>query len=92
MRVLGLDGGIASIGWALIEISAADGASDGRIIDAGTWMFDAPEEKSQTGSHCDHKSKSLHVFLLWRHLLKGSPFRCFSCPNLCRSTRSPPLS
>ncbi len=50
MRVLGLDGGIASIGWALIEISAADGASDGRIIDAGTWMFDAPEEKSQTGT------------------------------------------
>lgn len=50
MRVLGLDGGIASIGWALIEIDDADGAPNGRIIDAGTWMFDAPEEKSQAGT------------------------------------------
>jgi len=52
MRVLGLDGGIASIGWAFIEIEENnDGKSArGGIIDAGTWMFDAPEEKSQTGT------------------------------------------
>jgi len=52
MRVLGLDGGIASIGWALIEIDEDDSSdqSRGDIVDAGTWMFDAPEEKSQTGT------------------------------------------
>jgi CRISPR-associated endonuclease Csn1 len=52
MRVLGLDSGIASIGWALIETE--DGVSgntaDGNIIGAGTWMFDAPEEQSQNGT------------------------------------------
>jgi CRISPR-associated endonuclease Csn1 len=52
MRVLGLDGGIASIGWALIEFEENDGSKSahGNIIDAGTWMFDAPEEKSQAGT------------------------------------------
>ncbi len=52
MRVLGLDGGIASIGWALVEIDEDDGDDRprGDIVDAGTWMFDAPEEKSQTGT------------------------------------------
>jgi len=50
MRVLGLDGGIASIGWALIEVGAADEVPDGRIVEAGAWMFDAPEEKSQAGT------------------------------------------
>lgn len=52
MRVLGLDGGIASIGWALIEIEEKndDNPGGGGIIGAGTWMFDAPEEKSQTGT------------------------------------------
>jgi len=39
MRILGLDGGIASIGWALIDIE--DGA--GQIVAMGTRMFDAPE-------------------------------------------------
>jgi CRISPR-associated endonuclease Csn1 len=52
MRVLGLDGGIASIGWALIEFESAGKSEQagGRIVDAGTWMFDAPEETSQTGA------------------------------------------
>ncbi len=35
--VLGLDGGIASVGWALLDDEA------GRIIGAGSWCFDAPE-------------------------------------------------
>lgn len=52
MRVLGLDGGIASIGWALIEIDENSGGelACGSIVDAGTWMFDAPEETSQAGT------------------------------------------
>lgn len=39
MRVLGLDGGIASIGWGLIEIDEAGG----RIMGTGVRTFDAPE-------------------------------------------------
>lgn len=52
MRVLGLDAGIASLGWALIEIEESDRGepSKGNIIGAGTWMFDAPEEKTQNGT------------------------------------------
>ncbi len=52
MRVLGLDGGIASIGWALIEVEDIGEApeSRGKIIASGVWMFDSPEEKTQTGS------------------------------------------
>lgn len=44
-RALGLDIGIASVGWALIEW-AGDG---GRIEGAGVWTFDAPEtDKERT--------------------------------------------
>jgi CRISPR-associated endonuclease Csn1 len=39
MRILGVDGGIASIGWALIET----GEQSGAIIAAGVRTFDAPE-------------------------------------------------
>ncbi|WP_290544036.1 type II CRISPR RNA-guided endonuclease Cas9 [Aestuariivirga sp.] len=39
MRVLGLDCGIASVGWAVLEV--AEGREG--IIAAGTRMFDAPE-------------------------------------------------
>lgn len=39
MRVFGIDGGIASIGWAVLDIEE----DSGRILAAGTWMFDAPE-------------------------------------------------
>src|SRR5579862_1360167 len=49
MRVLGLDGGIASIGWSVIDINDDD-ASGGTIVAAGTWMFDAPEDKGQAGT------------------------------------------
>ena len=43
MKILGLDGGIASIGWAMIEMGDGDDDQWGRIIGAGTWMFDTPE-------------------------------------------------
>ena len=39
MRILGLDGGIASIGWAIID----EGANAGSIIACGSRCFDAPE-------------------------------------------------
>ena len=46
MRILGLDVGIASIGWALIELDHAEATLRGRgaIIACGVWSFDPPEE------------------------------------------------
>jgi len=46
MRILGLDCGIASIGWALLE--DGDGGGEPGIVAAGAWMFDPPEEKTKT--------------------------------------------
>jgi CRISPR-associated endonuclease Csn1 len=40
-KVLGLDCGIASVGWAVLEYDATETA--GRIVAAGTRMFDTPE-------------------------------------------------
>jgi len=44
-RVLGIDLGIASCGWALIELIAddCDTPPSGTITAAGVWLFDAPE-------------------------------------------------
>lgn len=47
MRVLGLDGGISSIGWAVVELDFA--SNDGRIVDCGTRTFHSPEGQSSTG-------------------------------------------
>jgi CRISPR-associated endonuclease Csn1 len=50
-RVLGIDLGIASCGWALIDLENDDTDSGpvGRIVALGTWMFDAPEtDKERT--------------------------------------------
>jgi CRISPR-associated endonuclease Csn1 len=46
MRVLGLDVGIATIGWALIELEHAEDARRrrGAIVACGVWSFDPPEE------------------------------------------------
>jgi CRISPR-associated endonuclease Csn1 len=41
MRVLGLDCGIASVGWALLEIGDAE--PEGKVVALGTRMFDTPE-------------------------------------------------
>jgi CRISPR-associated endonuclease Csn1 len=41
MRVLGLDCGIASVGWAVLEISPGEG--QGAVVGAGVRMFDTPE-------------------------------------------------
>jgi CRISPR-associated endonuclease Csn1 len=40
-RILGLDCGIASVGWAVLEYDAAE--TTGSIIACGTRMFDTPE-------------------------------------------------
>jgi CRISPR-associated endonuclease Csn1 len=41
MRVLGLDCGIASVGWAVVELG--EDKPEGRIAALGTRMFDTPE-------------------------------------------------
>jgi CRISPR-associated endonuclease Csn1 len=70
MRVLGLDGGIASIGWAVIDIpdEVAGAGTAGAIVGAGTWMFDAPEEKSQTGTKL--KSELCRTFRGQRRVIR----------------------
>ena len=47
MRILGIDGGIASTGWAVIDIDET--SSRGKILAAGARTFESPEEPSQTG-------------------------------------------
>lgn len=49
MRILGLDVGIASVGWALIELEPAQEnlRKRGSIIACGVWSFDPPEEKTR---------------------------------------------
>ncbi len=48
MRILGVDGGIASIGWAVIETSA-DETTTGGVVAVGVRTFNSPEEKTQSG-------------------------------------------
>lgn len=50
MRVFGIDAGIASVGWAVLDISD-DG---GKIVACGTRMFDTPETAK------DRKPKKQH--------------------------------
>ena len=45
MRVLGLDCGIASVGWAVLHLG--DSETTGEIIAAGTRMFDVPETEKE---------------------------------------------
>jgi CRISPR-associated endonuclease Csn1 len=45
MRIFGIDGGIATIGWAILDM----GENDAAIVAAGTRTFDAPEtDKERT--------------------------------------------
>lgn len=70
MRILGLDIGVASIGWSIIEtvFVMADEAPTGRILASGVWIFDPPEEKSQTGSKL--KNEMRRVFRGQRRVVK----------------------
>ena len=44
MKILGIDGGIASIGWAVIEIGDDEfEAPTGKVLGAGVRTFEAPE-------------------------------------------------
>lgn len=58
MKILGLDCGIASVGWALVE----DGSRSEKqgIIAAGAWMFEAPEEKTQSKTRLKSELRRLY--------------------------------
>lgn len=47
MRIFGLDLGIASVGWSVLEVVIAHSSENmsGHIRATGTWMFDPPEER-----------------------------------------------
>ncbi len=54
MRIFGLDGGIASIGWAVID----EDGEQSRVVAAGTRMFDAPEtDKERTPTNAIRREK-----------------------------------
>lgn len=57
MRVLGLDCGIASVGWAVIELE--DAKPEGKVIGLGTRMFDSPEEQTQSGPKLKSEKRRL---------------------------------
>ncbi|MCV6600943.1 MAG: type II CRISPR RNA-guided endonuclease Cas9 [Cohaesibacter sp.] len=48
MRILGLDGGIASVGWAIVDFNLD--ARLGVIVKCGTRMFHSPEGQSSSGT------------------------------------------
>lgn len=50
MRILGIDGGIGSVGWAVIEVDFDEvDPSNGEILDAGVRTFEVPEtDKERT--------------------------------------------
>ena len=52
MRILGLDVGIASIGWGLIEVERTEeiARKPGAIVACGVWTFDPPEEWTRDGA------------------------------------------
>lgn len=58
MKVLGIDGGIASTGWAIVEISENEDA--GHIIAAGSRTFESPEEPSKTGPKLKNADRRLY--------------------------------
>ncbi len=44
--IFGIDIGISSVGWAVINRSTTD-ATDGSILGMGSWCFNAPEDKKK---------------------------------------------
>jgi CRISPR-associated endonuclease Csn1 len=83
MRILGLDAGIASIGWSLVE-TPDDPNQPGRIIAAGTWMFDPPEDKGQTGTKL--RSAERRIFRGQRRVIRRRSQRMAAVRRLFRDT------
>jgi CRISPR-associated endonuclease Csn1 len=58
MRVLGLDGGIASTGWAVVEF--AGDVDTGTLIAAGSRTFESPEEATQSGPTLKNEDRRMY--------------------------------
>ena len=58
MRVLGIDGGIASCGWAVVDIDPD--LRSGTIVASGTWMFNSPEENTKSGPRLKNADRRLY--------------------------------
>jgi CRISPR-associated endonuclease Csn1 len=56
--ILGIDGGIATIGWGVIE--ATDQETKGKILAAGTRTFESPEEPSQAGPKLKNADRRMY--------------------------------
>jgi CRISPR-associated endonuclease Csn1 len=57
MRVLGLDGGIASTGWAVLGFDSED---NGQILAAGTRTFESPEESTKSGPKLKNADRRMY--------------------------------
>lgn len=58
MRVLGLDGGIASTGWAVVKF--AGDIDTGTLIAAGSRIFESPEEATQSGPKLKNEDRRMY--------------------------------
>lgn len=58
MRIIGLDGGIASIGWAIVDLNPED--RSGTILACGTRMFNSPEGQSSSGPFLKNAERRDH--------------------------------
>ena len=58
MRIIGLDGGIASIGWAIIDLNPED--RSGTILACGTRMFNSPEGQDRSGPFLKNADRRTH--------------------------------
>ena len=58
MRIIGLDGGIASIGWAIIDLNPED--RSGTILACGTRMFNSPEGQDRSGPFLKNADRRGH--------------------------------
>ena len=58
MRIIGLDGGIASIGWAIIDLDPKD--RSGAILACGTRMFNSPEGQDRSGPFLKNADRRTH--------------------------------
>ena len=58
MRIIGLDGGIASIGWAVIDLNPAE--RRGMILACGTRMFNSPEGQGSSGPFLKNADRRNH--------------------------------
>jgi CRISPR-associated endonuclease Csn1 len=86
MRIFGIDGGIASIGWAVIDIGDAAGA----IAAAGTWMFDTPEtSKERTPTSAIRRQKRGQRRVIRRRRQRMNAIRQLLAAHHCLSDTSP---